>query len=93
MERLDSRIDRRLTQPSAALAGRDWLVGEFTLADLMMAGVLRRIEGSDLLNGHPDLAAYLVRATDRPAWHRAFAAQARLAQKGGEGLLPSAETG
>lgn len=67
---------KRLAQLQAALAGRDWLVGDrFTLADLLMADVLRIPAREGLLEGMAGLQAYLARATARPAFARALADQ------------------
>ena len=41
----------------------------------MMVHVLQRLRGSGLVEETPNLAAYLQRATARPAYQRAFAAQ------------------
>jgi glutathione S-transferase len=41
----------------------------------MMVLVLRRLEGSGLLERHPTLAAYIARGEARPAYQRAFADQ------------------
>ena len=40
-----------------------------------MVHVLRRLEGSGLLDEYANLAAYIARAEARPAYKRAFAAQ------------------
>ena len=40
-----------------------------------MVTVLRRLEGSGMLEERPNLAAYVARAEKRPAYQRAFAAQ------------------
>ena len=44
-------------------------------ADLMMAPVLRRLEGSGMLAEYPNVDAYVARGVARPAYQRAFAAQ------------------
>lgn len=72
---LESRISRRLGDLARWLGESDWLEGEFSLGDLMMVTVLRRLHGSDLLQQYPSLAAYVSRAEQRPAFGRAFAAQ------------------
>jgi glutathione S-transferase len=55
------------------LAGRTWIAGDgFTVADLMLAGVLRGLRGTDRLAPHPTLAAYVARCFARPAWERAL---------------------
>ena len=68
-------LDNRLGQMEAVLAKRDWLVGNgFTLADLVMADVLR----VDLVRKHgdrPASEAYVARITDRPAFRKAHADQ------------------
>jgi glutathione S-transferase len=40
-----------------------------------MVDVLRRLNGSGMLDEHPNLAAYVARAEARPAFKRAFEAQ------------------
>ncbi|MNW22785.1 hypothetical protein D3C71_2244880 [compost metagenome] len=40
-----------------------------------MVTVLRRLEGSGILNDYPDLSAYIARGQERPAYRRAFDAQ------------------
>ena len=41
----------------------------------MMVMVLRRAEGTGLIERFPNLAAYAARGMSRPAYQRAFAAQ------------------
>ena len=41
----------------------------------MMMMVLRRAEGTGLVEEHANLAAYVARGTARPAYRRAFADQ------------------
>ncbi|WP_413870551.1 glutathione S-transferase family protein [Albidovulum sp.] len=79
---LDDRIRERLRQLSARLGGADWLDGAFSAGDLLMVTVLRRLEGTELLEAHPDLSAYVARATARPAYRRAFAAQRAVFEAG-----------
>jgi glutathione S-transferase len=60
------------------LQGRDWLAGTgFTVADLMMASVLRGIRHSDLLAPHPRVQAFYERCRARPAFERALALYAQ----------------
>lgn len=40
-----------------------------------MVTVLRRLNGSDMLDENPNLAAYVARGEARPAFKRAFDAQ------------------
>jgi len=75
MPMLEDRIHGRLDELSARLGNADWLDGDFSAGDLLMVTVLRRLEGSHLLERHPGLTAYVARGVDRPAYRRAFAAQ------------------
>ena len=72
---VEQRIVDRLTALSDRLGDADWLDGAFSAGDLMMVSVLRRLEGSALLDTHPRLSAYVARGKARPAFERAFAAQ------------------
>lgn len=71
---LEARIHQRLEELSAWLGEKDWLEGSFTLGDLMMVTVLRRLHGSGLLEDHPCLATYVARGEARPAFQSALAA-------------------
>lgn len=75
MAMVDDRIRTRLGELSNRLGDADWLDGAFSAGDLMMVHVLRRLEGSGLLEEYPLLAAYIDRAKARPAYKRAFDAQ------------------
>lgn len=72
---IEARIGNRLSQLSERLGGDDWLDGAFSAGDLMMVGVLFRMRPAGLLDGYPNLAAYVARGEARPAFQRAFAAQ------------------
>ncbi|HEX8364814.1 MAG TPA: glutathione S-transferase family protein [Allosphingosinicella sp.] len=72
---LDERVLARLGPLSRRLGDSDWLDGPFSVADLMMVTVLRRLEGSGLLEEHANLTAYIARGEARPAYRRAFADQ------------------
>jgi glutathione S-transferase len=72
------RVRQRLNQLSARLGDADWLDGAFSAGDLMMVSVLLRLKLSGILDEYPDLAAYVARGEARPAYKRAFAAQAAL---------------
>lgn len=75
MPLVEQRIRSRLDDLSAALGRSEWLARGFTAADLLMVSVLRRLGGTGLVDGYPNLAAYLARGEARPAYERAFAAQ------------------
>lgn len=72
---LDDRVGRRLDDLSLLLGDADWLDGAFSAGDLLMISVLRRLQGSGLLDPTPNLGAYVARGEARPAFQRAFAAQ------------------
>ena len=76
VQSLEEMIRKRLTDLSQYLGDADWLDGDFSAGDLLMASVLLRLKAaSTLLQAFPNLAAYLARAESRPAFQRAFAAQ------------------
>ena len=72
---LDDRVRVRLNQLAGRLADQEWLDGGFSAGDLMMVMVLRRLEGTDILEDYPTLSDYVARGTARPAYQRAYAAQ------------------
>ncbi|KCZ57132.1 glutathione S-transferase family protein [Hyphomonas chukchiensis] len=72
---LEGRLRTRLASLSGRLGADDWLDGAFSAGDLMMVSVLRRLQGSGLLEEFPNLAAYMQRGEARPAFKRAFDAQ------------------
>ncbi|MDG4876191.1 glutathione S-transferase family protein [Mesorhizobium sp. WSM4935] len=77
---VDDRIRKRLAELSRHLGGDcDWLDGAFSAGDLVMVGVLRRLQRSGLLNEFPNVAAYVARGEARPAFKRAFEAQLTVA--------------
>ena len=72
---IEERVRVRLRELAARLGTNDWLDGAFSAGDLLMVTVLRRLDGSGLVEEHPNLAAYIARGEARPAYQRAFAAQ------------------
>lgn len=70
-----ARIDERLGELSDRLGTNDWLDGGFTAGDLIMIAVLRQIAGTDLLQSYSNLAAYVARGEERPAFRKALAGQ------------------
>jgi len=73
---VEDRVRDRLKQLSARLGDADWLDGAFSAGDLMMVSVLLRVRPSGILDEFPSLAAYVGRGEARPAYKRAFDAQA-----------------
>jgi glutathione S-transferase len=70
------RVRDRLKQLSARLGDAEWLDGAFSAGDLMMVSVLIRLKASGILGEFPNLAAYVARGEARPAYKRAYEAQA-----------------
>jgi glutathione S-transferase len=72
---LQDRVGARLNALGTRVADADWLDGAFSVGDLMMVTVLRRLNSSGLLEKYPNLGAYIARGEARPAYQRAFADQ------------------
>lgn len=72
---LEDRVRGRLNELSNRLGDADWLDDTFSAGDLLMVMVLRRLNGSGLLDEFPNLFAYVARGEARPAFKRAFDAQ------------------
>jgi len=72
---LEDNIRKRLGDLSRRLGDADWLDGAFCAGDLLMVTVLRRLNGSGILEEYPNLSAYVARGEARPAYKRAFDAQ------------------
>jgi glutathione S-transferase len=71
----DTFIEARLKHIETVLAGREWLVGAFSIADILMADVLRLVDQFDGLSEYPACRAYVLQATSRPAFAKAHADQ------------------
>ena len=69
---LDDRVHGRLGELSSRLGDADWLDDAFSAGDLLMVTVLRRLNGSGMLEKYPNLSAYVARGEARPAYKRAF---------------------
>jgi len=72
---LDAFLSARLQHMERVLAGREWLAGSFSIADILMADVLRLVDRFEGLAGHPACREYVARATARPAFAKAHADQ------------------
>lgn len=72
---LEQMALKRLGDLDAWLAGRDYLAGGFGVADIMMASVLRLMDGAKLVERFPSLSAYKRRCLSRPAFRKAHADQ------------------
>lgn len=71
----DGFVKARLGHMEQVLAGREWLAGRFSIADIQMADVLRLVDRFDGLAGYPECRAYVGRATARPPFVKAYADQ------------------
>ncbi len=73
---VDDFLKLRLTRMEPVLAGREWLAaGGFSVADILMADVMRLVDRFGGLADYPACAAYLARATARPAFAKALSDQ------------------
>jgi len=66
-ERTDGWLTMRLTHLEKVIGKRDWLAGSFSIADILMADLLRLVDRFDGLKDFPTTKAYVARATARPA--------------------------
>ena len=75
-KRFDSFLnDSRLKHLEPVLEKGGWLAGRFSVADILMADVLRLVDRFDGLADYPACRAYVARATARPAFKKAHADQ------------------
>lgn len=72
---LDKFLESRLQHIESVLAGREWLAKTFSVADILMADVLRLVDRFDGLAGYPACRDYVARATARPSFVKAHADQ------------------
>jgi len=68
----DAFLEARLKHLETVLDGREWLVQTFSVADILMADVLRLVDRFDGLAKFPACRAYVARSTARPAFVRAY---------------------
>jgi glutathione S-transferase len=74
-KRFDDFLKSRLAHLEAVLAVREWLAGTFSVADIVMADVLRLVDRFDGLAAYPACHEYVARATGRPSFSKAYADQ------------------
>ncbi len=77
-QQLDAKVHelagRWLAGVERRLEDREWIAcADFTVADIMMACVLRGVRKTDLMAPFPKLMAYYQRCQARPAWQRTLA--------------------
>jgi len=68
----DFLYQHRLKHMETVLDGSEWLVGTFSVADILMADVLRLVDRFGGLAEFPCCRAYVARATARPAFVKAY---------------------
>jgi len=68
-------MESRLPHLERYLSGREWLTGQFSIADILMADVLRLVDRFDGLAKFPECRAYVARGLARPAFQKAHADQ------------------
>ena len=73
--RTDAFLQSRLQRLETVLATGQWLAGPFSVADILMADVLRLVDRFDGLAAYPACRAYVGRAISRPAFLKAHAEQ------------------
>jgi glutathione S-transferase len=71
----DNFLEARLKHMDMVLTKREWLVETFSIADILMADVLRLIDRFDALTTYPACQAYVARAMVRPSFVKAHAEQ------------------
>ena len=71
----DTFLETRLKHMETVMAEREWLSGSFSIADILMADVLRLVHRFDGLAAHPSCREYVIRATARPSFVKAHADQ------------------
>ena len=71
----DSFLEARLKHMETVLDGSEWLARTFSVADILMADVLRLVDRFDGLATYPACRDYVARATARPSFVKACADQ------------------
>ncbi len=68
-------LELRLKHTEPVLSRHEWLAGSFSVADILMADVLRLVERLGGLSAYPACRDYVARATTRAAFLKAHADQ------------------
>ncbi|MDX3911660.1 MAG: glutathione S-transferase family protein [Sphingobium sp.] len=71
----EDQIRGRLAKLGDWLGDKTYLEDDFTVGDLMMASVLRGLDGNPLMDEQPRVARYYAHCIGRPAFQAALAAQ------------------
>ena len=73
--RFNDFLKARLKHLEPVLAGREWLAETFSIADIVMADVLRLVDRFGGLTEHSACRGYVARTTSRPSFVKAHADQ------------------
>jgi glutathione S-transferase len=71
----EAMVDKRLRDLDDWLDGREWLAGGFSVADILMATVLRLVDNMEMVERYARVTAYRERCIARPAFQKALADQ------------------
>jgi glutathione S-transferase len=70
--RIDSEMANHMGYVNGALAGRDWLLGDFSAADVQMSFVGEILKPFGRLDAYPNIKAWVQRFQARPAYKAAL---------------------
>jgi glutathione S-transferase len=70
--RIDGEIANHMGYVDAELAGRDWLLGDFSAADVQMSFVGEVLGAFGRLDAYPNIKAWVARFQARPAYKTAL---------------------
>lgn len=70
--RINEEINNHLGYVNGALEGRDWLMGDFTAADVQMSFVGEVAGAFGRFQAFPNIGAWVKRFQDRPAYRKAL---------------------
>jgi glutathione S-transferase len=71
----EAMVDKRLRDLDDWLDGREWLADGFSVADILMATVLRLVDNMEMVERFARVTAYRDRCMARPAFQKALADQ------------------
>lgn len=74
-KQMDEFLTLRLKHLENVIAKREWLAGSFSVADILMADVLRLVDRFDGLQNYRACKTYLAKALARPTFQKAHADQ------------------
>jgi glutathione S-transferase len=68
-------VESRLDAFSNVLEGKEYVLGQFSAADVLLSSILRILRDTDFVTKRPIVAAYHARCEARPAFKKALADQ------------------